>query len=318
MANMELLCNTTYIALQEKIREKVSECTNIKVEDINKWDNIQNQWEIAGLKKEETPDFTQKALTTLKMQNLWVDCLANSKSDKARMLSLDSKQAGKWLQTTPKPNKDEKLFHYALRFRLGAAILKKEIKCQCGTNIDIKGYHFLNCKVQGKSIHRHNIIRNALANTMKENGLDVEVEKQLLVDSNRRPGDVYTNIQGQNYCIDVTITLPTNQDMIDKSSTTHLHAAGQKEKAKHTKYENDINKAHNTDLVVIALEAFGSIGNEGKTFMKKHLKPIFGIKSKKEEHSFPSMMNTISTLLQFSIAETIISKLIQIPNASIA
>ncbi len=101
---------------------------------------------------------------------------------KRLLLLAREKGAGAWLTTLPIQslgyalNKED--FRGSLSIRYGWRIKNMPLHCACGTENSIN--HSLICKIGGYAIFRHNIVRDTIAELLKETCKDVRTEPELI------------------------------------------------------------------------------------------------------------------------------------------
>ncbi len=98
------------------------------------------------------------------------------------LLLAKEKGAGSWLTTLPVQslgyalNKDD--FRGSISIRYGWRIKNMPLHCACGSDNSIN--HSLTCKTGGYSIFRHNMVRDVIAETLRETCKDVKTEPELI------------------------------------------------------------------------------------------------------------------------------------------
>ncbi len=104
-------------------------------------------------------------------------------ANKKRLMQIGrEKGAGAWLTALPIQslgyalNKED--FRGSLCIRYGWRIKNMPLHCACGTQNDIN--HSLICKTGGYTIFRHNIVRDAIAEILREFCRDVRTEPELI------------------------------------------------------------------------------------------------------------------------------------------
>ncbi|OQV22929.1 hypothetical protein BV898_03355 [Hypsibius exemplaris] len=111
----------------------------------------------------------------LKVQKLWdnalIDCAAQSMHstatdrDKARLLAVETKEAGAWLNALPIPSLGNLLDDVSLRvtvaLRLGAVVCLPH-RCTCGKEVNENGHHGLSCKFSAGRHSRHSSLNDVL------------------------------------------------------------------------------------------------------------------------------------------------------------
>lgn len=130
-------------------------------------------------------------------------CLAR----RAHLQLLQQPGAGAWLHVPPADalgtRIDRHLYRTMLQLRLRLPVLGQESFCpMCDSRLDRWGDHARACMCGGDRVHRHNVLRDALAARLGAAGFSPEVEKPGLLaatfddfgarpDAERRPADVY-------------------------------------------------------------------------------------------------------------------------------
>ena len=156
-------------------------------------------------------------------------------------------------------------FSFALKYRLGLAVLAKDERCLgCEGLADVHGFHLSTCSKQHPA--RHNTIRNLLRSEAQRAHLNPEGGEPLgllnhVNRPNARPGDVFIQnfINGRDTCIDVSIVCSFTN--LQEAAAASGYNAKRAEELKRDNYEKDLDAAHIafTPFVMESVGGFGSI-----------------------------------------------------------
>ena len=141
--------------------------------------------------------------------------IQTSEREKARILSISLPQSGAWLLAAPIPDLGHHLlpnkFRAAVKYRLGAPIYEKERKCPyCKTgSLDTLGDQAVASHGRGDVIPRQERLRDKFFSDCSAANLSPLCEhKNLIPETNSRPGDLPCCCAAQSAALDITITSP--------------------------------------------------------------------------------------------------------------
>lgn len=197
--------------------------------------------------------------------------------DKARIRALCLKGAGAWLHTVP--NKAMGLHLYPqelatqLRLTLGLPIFHTAGLCPagCGLQSDIFGVHAIQCSYRGERIHRHNQLRDIFYHTASDALLrPTREERNLLPDSERKPGDVFISgwAHGRDVALDSTVTSPLQLSLVHKAADIGGHAADQRFRSKIGTYWKKCNQEA-IEFIPLVIETHGGWHPKSMTVIRR-------------------------------------------------
>jgi len=219
----------------------------------------------------------------------------------------------------------------AIKLRLGCdLILNHEglTKCECGQRIDSFGDHLLACKNGSEKFYRHNMWLHSWERLIKKSSSpSLSLEKSLYelgvtnaIDAHKRIDFIEYKGNGQAVMADVSITHPTCSQSSEKNKHSSLpgHAAENRQKAKHTKYDESA-KQLNMKFVPLIAETYGRLGSEALSYAKEkinELATVFSVGGPKIDNRLQQKISlmwwtNLSVILQKGNAHIIISKKFQ-------
>ena len=114
-------------------------------------------------------------------------------------------------------------FRIIAKYRLGVPVYDAERKCPfCKAGfLDIYGDHAIACHGRGDAIARHDRIRDKLVSACSSANLSPVVEKNLIPESQSRPGDIFvpTWKAGKPAAFDVTVTSSLQSNSLTNAAT---------------------------------------------------------------------------------------------------
>lgn len=159
---------------------------------------------------------------------------------------------------------------------LGMSLKKFTIKSHrvCGKcNKALTDYHLATAVCKGVAIRRHNEVVDQCTQMCRAAGLSVDKEARVWQDPQRRnkADMIVHNINTTPITlVDVSISEPTQQALVQLASTEALVAAGRREEEKRSKYTHVINDfGPGTEFVPFVLEGTGAWGNAACQFLEK-------------------------------------------------
>eukprot|EP01084_Bolivina_argentea_P291425 500868_1 len=117
----------------------------------------------------------------------------------------------------------------------------------CGEELDLCGTHCINCGTKdGLYTITHNKIRDIYFEKFKRGGFNVEKEKPGLLESGRKPADIYGYefIHGLDYAFDITLTSPFKKNTLADTIKFIGISAEKAIRMKYKKYKDDIKNVH--------------------------------------------------------------------------
>ena len=151
----------------------------------------------------------------------------------------------------------------SVKYRPGIAVYDQESKCLfCKSGIlDTFGDHAVACHGRGDVIARHNRIRDRIASACSAANLSPVTEKRnLIVENNSRPGDVYLLSwkSGQSAALDITVTSSLQPNIITYAAEKSGYAIEAAEDRKYAQYENSCAQ-QGILFVPLAIEVLGCL-----------------------------------------------------------
>ena len=185
-----------------------------------------------------------------------------------RLISLQGKAAGSWLEavpTSPKFALKPANFRLAARLRLGCSMPMSSAieRCECSKTNDREGYHRLTCKTGGGPIWSHKSVANVWCNSLRDLNITHRREPSNLYEgSNSRPDIIAFDAKsGYDIELDISLAHPWNEDIILQASKVEGAAAAKRESPKTEKYSKEIDAMGNASncipLVFLALRPLG-------------------------------------------------------------
>ena len=197
--------------------------------------------------------------------------------DTSRLLSLQGKGAGAWLNASPTSQ------GFALRpcdFRLASLVrLGLPIRlsdwigaCNCGAPLDESGYHLLTCKTGGGPVWSHESIAGVWSDCLRS--LSIHHRRELrnrYIDSECRPDIVMFDVDvGSNIDLDISLAHPWSSEIYPSSAEKIGAAASLREARKKAKYDHlKLPGGSTSNVIPLVLEHFGTWGEQGVKFLKK-------------------------------------------------
>ena len=194
---------------------------------------------------------TQKVLSRrtdeFQLQKL-VESFTDSVRDRARLVALSRPKAREFLNAVPNRRTGTYLRNdqwvAVVRYSLGEAVYPADMQCPaCHQPADRFGHHSFVCGTGGETISRHNALREGLIRLAQSAGLNpVREARFLLPGLDRRPADLlipFAGTNGQDLCLDVTVTAALKRDSIDRGAEEPGHAANEA----HRRKENQVGEA---------------------------------------------------------------------------
>ena len=196
-----------------------------------------------------------------------------SEREKARLLSLSLPQTEAWLSAAPIPALGLHLFRAAVKYRIGAPIYEKEMKCPyCKTgSLDTLGDHAVACHGRDDMISRHDRLRDKIFSACSAANLSpVCGEKNLIPETISRPGDVYLRCwsAGQPAALDITITSPLQPNIISNAARKSGFALRAAEDRKLEQYSQQCANI-GVQFVPMAFESFGGLSELVRKTLKR-------------------------------------------------
>ena len=193
--------------------------------------------------------------------------IENQTSKKTRLLSRSLPQSGVWLSAAPIPALGLHLlpneFCAAMKYRLGAPFYEKERKCPYYKKgfLDTLGDHAVACHGRGNIISRHDRIQDKIFSACRAANLSPVCEqKNLIPETNSRPGDVYLLCwsAGQLTALDITVTSPLQLSFISNAARKSGIALRAAEDRKLEQYSQQCANI-GVQIIPIAFESFGGL-----------------------------------------------------------
>ena len=237
-------------------------------------------------------------------------------ADKARLLAINMKHAGAWLNILPIKslglNIPSSEYRTSLKLHLGEKVYsssEQESFCSmCKRSLlDPWGHHALICGESGDRIIRHNAVRDAILSLMKQAGLNARREEKNLLPA--RPGDIFVSnwSGGRGMAYDVTITSPMQTSLISRASLKSGIASSLAETRKDDKFLSRC-QAQGVGFTPIALETLGGIGELAIPVFKKLINLIASNLGEDKVDVATCFYQTVSLSLQRYNASMILSR----------
>ena len=196
----------------------------------------------------------------------------NIPRDRARLLSVTTKEAGVWLNALPSTTLGIRLDNDSLRIavalRLGAAICSPHV-CQCGQEVDTFGLHGLSCQRSSGRRSRHEALNEIIRRALVSAGVPSILEPPgTSRDDGKRP-DGMSLIpwkEGKSLVWDATCvdTLATSHVPI-----TSVEAGAAAKRAEYRKLNKYQSLATNFIFVAFGVETLGAWGPAAKSLVKE-------------------------------------------------
>ena len=192
----------------------------------------------------------------------------------ARLMGCRAKAASGWIFSSAAPytRLSNNEFRVIASFWLGIPLINSHTKCRlCNKIIDSFGAHTITCNYGGSLVKRHNYIRNFLYRKCRQAGYIVELEKKhVCVKDGSKPADIWVQnlFDNKPTAIDVSITSPTQDKIVNHCRKQVFAAAKLVEKQKKEKYAPLIEKGEVCFIPFVA-EAYGGISAEAMKFIKR-------------------------------------------------
>jgi hypothetical protein len=223
--------------------------------------------DIANLK------FKQKYLAS-KLWDVEMLLVMNSMKNVHTKRLLDLAQAqysGLWLSAIPIPSLRLNLrpleFINAFKYYFGIPIFEANSQCnKCRTKMDEWGVHAINCKFGGDPISRHNYLRDILWRLSVESNYNARIEeKDLIENSNQRPGDVFYSgwSTARDLCVDISVV-----DGFGSSSSSSKSNLDTRANQKIKKYKDKCQEV-NVDFTPFVLDSVGGFHDLAMDHMLK-------------------------------------------------
>ena len=234
-----------------------------------------------------------------------------------RLLKLATeKGAGAWLTALPIQtlgyalNKED--FRGSLCIRYGWRIKNMSLHCACGSENSIN--HSLICKIGGYSIFRHNIVRDSIADILKEICREVKVEPELIpIDSdfNINPAEnsadkarldvssvgLWSPLQ-KNF-MDIRVFHP-NAPSYQSKSIQSLYK--DHERRKKAAYNSRVIQVEKSSFTPMVFSTFGGMGAE----CSRALQRAAGMLAEKRSERYADVMGYISTKIRMCLLRTVL------------
>lgn len=225
------------------------------------------------------------------------------------------KGASSWLAALPLKrlgyclNKSE--FRDAISLRYGWSITNIHTHCACGAKNDID--HVLVCKLGGYVTFRHNALRDAEAELLREVCRDVRTEPLLLPTcKNIHPKGTNTKDQAR---LDIVATglWGTFEKTFFDVRVTHSNASSnrgkpidqllkQNEKEKKQKYGSRVINTEKSSFVPLVYSTAGCVAIE----CEKHHKRVAELISLRRKEKYADTINFITTKLRFPLLKSVL------------
>ncbi len=235
---------------------------------------------------------------------------------KRLMLLAREKGAGAWLTTLPIQslgyalNKED--FRGSLCIRYGWRIRNMPINCACGSENSIN--HSLVCKIGGYSIFRHNIVRDAIAEILRETCKDVVIEPELIpIDADYNFNS--TGNLAEKARLDVSsvgLWSPLEKNFMDVR-VFHPNAPSYQnrklgalykdhERQKKSAYSSRVNQVEKSTFTPMVFSTFGGMGEE----CHRALQRAAGKIAYRRKESYADVMGHITTRIRMCILRTVL------------
>ena len=279
----------------------------------------QNRSSYANLKHIETKKKILRDCKEVHLKKEFIDICESKKTShhlKRLMLLAREKGAGGWLTALPIQslgyalNKED--FRGSLCIRYGWRVRNMPSYCVCGADNSIN--HSLVCKTGGYTIFRHNIVRDAIAEILRETCKDVVIEPELIpIDS-----DYNLNSSGniaEKARLDVSsvgLWSPLEKNFMD-IRVFHPNALSYEnrslealykdhERQKKAAYSSRVNQIEKSSFTPMVFTTFGGMGDE----CRRALQRAAGKIASKRKENYADVMGHISTRIRMCILRTVL------------
>jgi len=225
---------------------------------------------------------------------------------KARLLAVQTKESGAWLNALPSPSLGTLLenssFRIAIALRVGQPLCEPH-KCTCGENVDKLGYHGLSCRKSAGRRSRHEIINDIIKRALVSAEIPAIREPDGCSRSDGKRPDGMTLVPwkgGKSLIWDATCSDTMAASYIDLTSKKSGEAARMGEDRKRRKY---VELESRFIFVPFAVETFGPWGSEAKSLIHKIGKIIRGVTNEKKSTNY--LIQRISLAIQRGNAASI-------------
>ena len=181
----------------------------------------------------------------------------SSPLDGARLLACTAPYASSWLcDPFPESPMSDAAHAAASRMRTGQALSSNQpTTCHCGADLTLDPWHVLAHKGSFWSNHRHNEVRDAIADWVRKAGGRVWVEAQQDTWHDRRRPDLRVALGGKIYLIDVVVSHPTAQSNLRFAVAARLGCAAHAAKLKVAKY-SALARAEGAEFIPFSIETY--------------------------------------------------------------
>ena len=195
---------------------------------------------------------------------------ATDSSNRGRLLAVSSPHAGAWLNAVPICPLGLKLDNDSLRIavalRLGVE-MAMPYTCICGTTVERKTVHGLDCRKSGGRHVRHSAVNDVLHRALQAAGVPSQLEPSgLSRDDGKRPDGATIIPFSKGKCLvwDVTCVNTLAASHINSAASQAGAPSEAAELKKHKKYAS---LSEQYIFTPVALETLGSWGPEANTFV---------------------------------------------------
>ena len=251
-----------------------------------------------------------KGLQRQVMRKVWarrrleaLGCFKPKTGDFARMVSLNNKYAGSWLNGSLGSRlfrMDDQHFGMAIKLRLGLPPATDVHKCECGASLVKDSSHFLSCaKLTGERTFRHNRLVGLLSQLARMSKVPTRLEPG--VGGNRERADLEIAFSSCHTLVDVSV-VHVQAPSISAKAVGYRAAAKWREQKKIRQYE-DKARLEGKKFFPVVLESTGTLGEHAEVFFE-----VFDDETLVEDSAFAFGMSRMTFYI----------KAVVICNASIA
>ena len=198
-------------------------------------------------------------------------------ADQARLESISAPHAADWLRCVPSPGLQLTLtsneVNTLVRWWLGIDIFPEQSTCpKCKAHqLDQYGQHALTCKFGPNVCHRHNVIRDNVAEYCRHAQLSPRLEEGAgLARDQRRPADVLIPVWnlGNAAALDITVVNPLNATNITGAISTVGSVTSAAATRKHE--HNDAKCIElGWECIPLVVTTYGEWGSEASDFLSQ-------------------------------------------------
>lgn len=258
-------------------------------------------------------DYSKQKLLDEKLCNFFIEnILSNTvdKLEKARLLALQEKESGAWLNSLPSASLgthlDNSTFRISIALRTGQPVCVAHT-CRCGEPVLPNGLHGLSCRKSAGRWSRHSCLNDIIKRALVSASIPAVLEPPGIFRTDGKRADGLTLIpwkRGRPLVWDATCSHTLAASYLNISSRKAGEAAKLWEISKTHKYSEIL---QNHFFVPFCVETFGPWGEKAKSFFKELGEKIKSACHEPRASSF--LMQRISLAIQRGNAASVLGTL---------